>query len=254
MLADRAQKLGEYCRFDNSLPRDLSELAICLVGRHFKAQFEFYAHARLAKEAGLPEDIIEAVRLRATPPFTRDVETVVSELSPTTSVESVRFASGNGDLDAKLVNGIVYFRGGPSILATALGLPTAAAQHYAGQWIAIPDTNANFAAITNTLNLSTQVALLYPTGTVTIGPAQTFHGHHVWPLSGTSTPDSSRKAGVTRILIDQKTDLPVASGVVAINQSNQQFSEAASFVAWGGHVEAAAPTASVPIETAIAYH
>ena len=52
-LADRAQKLGEYCRFNNSLPRDLSELAICLVGRHFKAQYEFYAHARLAREAGL---------------------------------------------------------------------------------------------------------------------------------------------------------------------------------------------------------
>jgi len=77
VLADRAQKLGEYCRFDNSLPRDLSELAICLVGRHFKAQFEFYAHARLAREAGLSEDIIEAVRLRATPPFKRDVEQVI---------------------------------------------------------------------------------------------------------------------------------------------------------------------------------
>src|SRR5918993_1471096 len=56
-LADRAQKLGEYCRFNNSLPKDLSELAICLVGRHFKAQYEFYAHARLAKEAGFaPEN------------------------------------------------------------------------------------------------------------------------------------------------------------------------------------------------------
>src|SRR5262245_21674629 len=55
-LADRAQKLGEYCRFNNSLPADLSELAICLIGRHFKAQYEFYAHARLAKEAGLAPD------------------------------------------------------------------------------------------------------------------------------------------------------------------------------------------------------
>ncbi len=33
--------------------RTCCELAICLVGRHFKAQYEFYAHARLAKEAGL---------------------------------------------------------------------------------------------------------------------------------------------------------------------------------------------------------
>ena len=77
VLADRAQKLGEYCRFNNSLPRDLSELAICLIGRHFKAQFEFYAHARLAREAGLSADIVEAIRLRQTPPFTREVEKTV---------------------------------------------------------------------------------------------------------------------------------------------------------------------------------
>ena len=76
-LADRAQKLGEYCRFNNSLPKDLSELAICLVGRHFKAQYEFYAHARLAKEAGLSPAIVEAVRTRQSPPFTRDVEKIV---------------------------------------------------------------------------------------------------------------------------------------------------------------------------------
>jgi 4-carboxymuconolactone decarboxylase len=77
VLADRAQKLGEYCRFDNTLPRDLSELAICLVGRHFKAQYEFFAHARLAKEAGLSPAIIEAVRTRQSPPFTRDSERIV---------------------------------------------------------------------------------------------------------------------------------------------------------------------------------
>jgi len=76
-LADRAQRLGEYCRFDNSLPRDLCELAICLIGRHFKAQYEFYAHARLAREAGLAADIVEAIRLRQTPPFSRDVERIV---------------------------------------------------------------------------------------------------------------------------------------------------------------------------------
>ena len=76
-LADRAQKLGEYCRFNNSLPNDLSELAICLVGRHFKAQYEFYAHARLARQAGLSAEIVEAIRTRATPPFTREPERVV---------------------------------------------------------------------------------------------------------------------------------------------------------------------------------
>ena len=73
-LADRAQKLGEYCRFNSSLAKDLSELAICLIGRHFKAQYEFYAHARLAREAGLSAEIVEAIRTRQTPPFKRDTE------------------------------------------------------------------------------------------------------------------------------------------------------------------------------------
>jgi 4-carboxymuconolactone decarboxylase len=94
VLADRAQKLGEYCRFNNSLPKDLSELAICLVGRHFKAQFEFYAHARLAREAGLAGDIVEAIRVRATPPFRRDVEKTVYDFV-TEYLETNRVAAPN---------------------------------------------------------------------------------------------------------------------------------------------------------------
>ncbi len=93
-LADRAQKLGEYCRFDNSLPNDLSELAICLVGRHFKAQYEFYAHARLARQAGLSAEIVEAIRTRATPPFTREVERVIYDFV-TEYLETNRVAQAN---------------------------------------------------------------------------------------------------------------------------------------------------------------
>ncbi|MBA4180206.1 MAG: 4-carboxymuconolactone decarboxylase [Anaerolinea sp.] len=68
-LAQRAQLLGEYCRFGTSLPRDLSELAILITGKHWKAQFEFWAHARLAREAGLAEATIEAIRTGARPSF-----------------------------------------------------------------------------------------------------------------------------------------------------------------------------------------
>ncbi|HEX9557987.1 MAG TPA: carboxymuconolactone decarboxylase family protein [Reyranella sp.] len=93
-LADRAQKLGEYCRFNSSLPKDLSELAICLVGRHFKAQYEFYAHARLAKEAGLAPAIVEAVRTRATPPFTREAERIVYDFV-SEYLETNRVAAAN---------------------------------------------------------------------------------------------------------------------------------------------------------------
>ena len=76
-LADRAQKLGEYCRFGSSLPKDLSELAIILAGKHWKSQYEFWAHARLAREAGLAEEVVEAVRAGTPPPFSKDSERVV---------------------------------------------------------------------------------------------------------------------------------------------------------------------------------
>jgi len=79
-LADRAQKLGEYCRFNSSLPRHLSEMAIILTGKHWSSQYEFWAHARMAREAGLPEATIEAIRTGATPALRDDAEHVVYDL------------------------------------------------------------------------------------------------------------------------------------------------------------------------------
>lgn len=79
-LADRAQKLGEYCRFGTSVPRELSEFAILLTGRHWKSQFEFWAHARLAREAGLPGDIIEAIRTGSQPAFRNEAQRAVYAL------------------------------------------------------------------------------------------------------------------------------------------------------------------------------
>jgi 4-carboxymuconolactone decarboxylase len=76
-LADTAQRFGAYCRFGTSLPNDLNELAILLTGKYWKAQFEFWAHARLAAQAGLAPAIIEAVRTGSEPPFTRDTERVI---------------------------------------------------------------------------------------------------------------------------------------------------------------------------------
>jgi 4-carboxymuconolactone decarboxylase len=52
-LADRLQKVGEYLRFNSFVPRRLNELAILITARAWDAQFEWYAHHRLALEAGL---------------------------------------------------------------------------------------------------------------------------------------------------------------------------------------------------------
>ncbi len=76
-LADRAQKLGEFCRFNTSLPKRLSELAILMTARHWTAQFEWYAHARMAREAGLDDAIIEAIRNRLRPASMQDDEAAI---------------------------------------------------------------------------------------------------------------------------------------------------------------------------------
>ena len=52
-IAQRLQKVGEYLRFSSAVPRRLNELAILITARAWDAQFEWYAHHRLALEAGL---------------------------------------------------------------------------------------------------------------------------------------------------------------------------------------------------------
>lgn len=56
-LADRVQKLGEHLRFNNSLPSRLNEFAILITARHRTAQYEWYAHQKLAIKAGLDESV-----------------------------------------------------------------------------------------------------------------------------------------------------------------------------------------------------
>jgi 4-carboxymuconolactone decarboxylase len=56
-LADRAQKLGEYVRFNASLPEQLKEFAILITARHWSAQYEWHAHHAHAMKAGLPPAI-----------------------------------------------------------------------------------------------------------------------------------------------------------------------------------------------------
>jgi 4-carboxymuconolactone decarboxylase len=60
-VADRFQRVGEYVRFQSSIPPALNELAILVTAREWTAQFEWHAHHALAMKAGLPPAIAEAI-------------------------------------------------------------------------------------------------------------------------------------------------------------------------------------------------
>ena len=68
-LANRAQSLGEFIRFETCLPPALAEMAILITGRHWNAHFEWYAHRKLAIAAGLDEAVIDAIRDGREPPL-----------------------------------------------------------------------------------------------------------------------------------------------------------------------------------------
>lgn len=76
-LADCAQALGRYCRYDSSLPARLSELAIMMMGRHWLAEYEWAAHKPFALQSGLSPAVIDALRDGTTPPFAQQDEALV---------------------------------------------------------------------------------------------------------------------------------------------------------------------------------
>jgi len=76
-LADKAQALGQYCRYDSSLSPLLSELAILVTARIWDAEFEWQAHVKHAQKAGLDQNVIDALRQNEEPIFRSDEESVV---------------------------------------------------------------------------------------------------------------------------------------------------------------------------------
>lgn len=80
-FADKAQALGQYCRYDSSLPPRLSELAILTTARIWDATFEWQAHLPAALAAGVDPAVIDALAADKTPVFTADDESLVYEFS-----------------------------------------------------------------------------------------------------------------------------------------------------------------------------
>ena len=52
-LGNRLQRVGEYLRFDTTIPHNLNEFAILITATEWKSGFEWYAHYPLAIKAGL---------------------------------------------------------------------------------------------------------------------------------------------------------------------------------------------------------
>jgi len=68
-IGQAAQTFGATVRFEPTLPERIKEIAICTVGAHYRAKFEFAAHGPLAIRAGVPAEAVEAIRIGEDPGF-----------------------------------------------------------------------------------------------------------------------------------------------------------------------------------------
>src|SRR5271169_6275185 len=67
VMAQRMYDLLDYLRWHTSVPTKLNEFAILIIARQWRSQVEWYAHAPLAKKAGLSDSIIADLKANKRP-------------------------------------------------------------------------------------------------------------------------------------------------------------------------------------------
>jgi 4-carboxymuconolactone decarboxylase len=79
-VAERAMSLGNYIWERTSVGRRIVELAIIVTGRHWRSNVEWNAHARMAREQGISETVIQAVFEKRVPDDAPDDEKLTIEI------------------------------------------------------------------------------------------------------------------------------------------------------------------------------
>jgi 4-carboxymuconolactone decarboxylase len=96
VLGQRLYDLFYYLRWQTSVPTKLNEFAILIIGRQWRSQVEWFAHAPLAAKAGLSADIIAELKSGKRPSNMADDEAIVydfvTELTTTQKVSDETFA------------------------------------------------------------------------------------------------------------------------------------------------------------------
>jgi 4-carboxymuconolactone decarboxylase len=67
VYAQRMYDLLDYLRWHTSVPTKLNEMAILIISRQWRSQVEWFAHAPLAKKAGLADSIIADLKANRRP-------------------------------------------------------------------------------------------------------------------------------------------------------------------------------------------
>jgi 4-carboxymuconolactone decarboxylase len=96
VLGQRLFDLFHYLRWETTVPTRLNEFAILIIGRQWRSQVEWYAHAPLAAKAGLSPEIIAELKADRRPSNMAEDEALVydlvTELTTTKKLSDETFA------------------------------------------------------------------------------------------------------------------------------------------------------------------
>jgi len=125
-LADRVQKVGEYLRFDSSLPARLNELAILINARFWGSKYEWYAHRPLAEKGGLAPAIADDLARNVRPSNMQPDEIVVYDfctaLHTTHAVDDALFARAVAALGERGVMDLIGVSGYYTLVSMVLNV------------------------------------------------------------------------------------------------------------------------------------
>ena len=93
------QRLGEILRYEGALEDDAREIAILVVAAHWQARYEWWAHARIAREAGISDEVLDALARKQAPrpgtPLLKAVHSYASELVHDHRVSDATYAEAS---------------------------------------------------------------------------------------------------------------------------------------------------------------
>ena len=96
VMGQRMFDLLYYLRWNSSVPLRLNEFAILIIGRQWRSQVEWFAHAPLAIKAGLSPDLVATLKTQKRPEKMAEDEALVydfvTELTQNKSVSEATFA------------------------------------------------------------------------------------------------------------------------------------------------------------------
>src|SRR5262249_29143495 len=80
-IAEAANRFGSVLRRDSNLDKRLFELMVLVIARRWNGQYEWFAHEKAGRAAGLSDTVIEALRAGRTPDFARDDERLIYDVT-----------------------------------------------------------------------------------------------------------------------------------------------------------------------------